>query len=61
MSWNIFCRAVHRKKLLLPIQIWDLFWIRPETSLGALSQELCLIWETSEAEEWINNLDWIPF
>jgi hypothetical protein len=30
-------------------QTWGLFWIRPETSLGALAQELCLIWETSEA------------
>jgi Domain of unknown function (DUF5615) len=42
-------------------QIWGLFWIRPDTPLGVLAQELCMIWETSEAEEWINNLDWIPF
>jgi len=38
-----------------------LFWIRPATSIGRLAEELHLIWETSEAEEWIDGLDWIPF
>lgn len=42
-------------------QIWGLLWVRPGTPLGTLAQELCMIWETSEAEEWINVLDWIPF
>jgi hypothetical protein len=26
-----------------------------------LAEELITIWETSEAEEWINVVDWIPF
>lgn len=29
--------------------------------LGRLAQELLLIWESSEAEEWVDKLDWIPF
>jgi hypothetical protein len=29
--------------------------------MGKLAEELTLIWETSEAEEWINVIDWIPF
>ena len=42
-------------------RIWGLFWVRPNTLLSRLAQELLLIWETSEAEEWIDILDWIPF
>jgi hypothetical protein len=41
--------------------IWGLFWVRPGTTVGHLAEELLLIWETSEAEEWIDILDWIPF
>ena len=26
-----------------------------------LAQEIALIWETTEAEEWIDTMDWIPF
>lgn len=40
---------------------WGLFWVRPQTPIGLLAQELMLIWETSEAEEWIDVVDWIPF
>lgn len=42
-------------------QFWGLFWVRPTTTMGKLAEELTLIWETSEAEEWINVVDWIPF
>ncbi len=42
-------------------KMWGLFWIRPTTTIGKLAEELIIIWETSEAEEWINVLDWIPF
>ena len=42
-------------------QIWGLLWVRPNTSIGQLAQALQLIWSASEAEEWINQLDWIPF
>jgi len=41
--------------------IWGLFWVRPMTPIGRLVQELLLIWEAAEAEEWIDRIDWIPF
>jgi hypothetical protein len=41
--------------------IWGLFWLRPKISIGQLAQELLLVWETTEAEEWIDQLEWIPF
>lgn len=42
-------------------RIWGLFWVRPKTPIGQLAQTLFLVWETTEAEEWIDKLDWIPF
>jgi len=42
-------------------RLWGFLWIRPGTPLGRLAQELYLIWETSDAEEWIDWVDWIPF
>jgi hypothetical protein len=41
--------------------LWGLFWIRPGTTIGHLAQEIFLVWEASEAEEWIDYLAWIPF
>ncbi len=41
--------------------IWGLCWIRPKTSIGKLAQEVAFIWEASEAEEWIDKLEWVPF
>jgi hypothetical protein len=40
--------------------IWGLLWVRPETQIGQLVRELFLVWEASEAEEWLDRLDWIP-
>jgi hypothetical protein len=40
---------------------WGLLWVRPRTPMRVLAQELVLIWETTEAAEWKNFLDWIPF
>jgi hypothetical protein len=40
--------------------IWGLFWVRPSASLGRWAEEIVIVWETSEAEEWIDKLDWIP-
>ncbi len=40
--------------------IWGLFWVRPPTPIGQLVQELLLVWETTEAEEWVDRVDWIP-
>jgi hypothetical protein len=37
-----------------------LFWVRPRTPIGRLAQEIFLLWEASEAEEWIDRVDWIP-
>ena len=41
--------------------IWGLLWTRPNTPMRILAQELVLIWEATEAEEWLDCLDWIPF
>lgn len=40
--------------------IGGLFWVRPTTAIGRLAQEIYLIWEASEAEEWIDQLAWLP-
>ncbi len=40
---------------------FGLFWVRPDTKIGKLAEELVFIWESSEAEEWVNITDWIPF
>lgn len=42
-------------------RIWGLIWIKPDTSMGTLIQELHLLWFASEAEEWENRIEWIPF
>jgi len=39
---------------------WGIFWVRPQTPIGQLALEIILIWETTEAEEWIDRGDWIP-
>ena len=41
--------------------IWGLLWVRPGTPIGKVVQELLLVWEATEAEEWRDHLDWIPF
>ncbi|MDI6793523.1 MAG: DUF5615 family PIN-like protein [bacterium] len=41
--------------------LWGLFWVRSGTPIGRLAQDLYLVWEASEAEEWIDRLEWIPF
>ncbi len=40
--------------------ISGLFWVRPKTSIGRLAQALFFVWDASEAEEWIDKIDWIP-
>lgn len=39
---------------------WGILWVRSRTSLGRLVATLHLIWEASEAEEWIDRAEWIP-
>ncbi|MGB5968637.1 MAG: DUF5615 family PIN-like protein [Spirulinaceae cyanobacterium] len=41
--------------------IWGLFWVRPGASLGEIAEAIYVVWEVSEAEEWLDRLDWIPF
>jgi hypothetical protein len=40
---------------------WGLLWTRPGTPIGKLAQDLLLVWDASDAEEWSDRLDWIPF
>ncbi len=39
---------------------WGVFWVRPRTSIRWQAEELYLIWEASEPEEWVDQLRWIP-
>jgi hypothetical protein len=41
--------------------IWGVTWVRPNSSIYQLVESIVLIWEITEAEEWIDRLDWIPF
>ena len=40
--------------------LWGPFWICPRTPVSRLADELCFVWDASEAEEWIDQLRWIP-
>jgi Domain of unknown function (DUF5615) len=41
--------------------IWGLLWVRSRTPLSKLAQDLLLVWDVTEAEEWCDRLDWIQF
>ena len=40
---------------------WGIFWVRPRTPIGRLTESLQIIWEASEADDWIDQENWIPF
>ncbi|MCI0393736.1 MAG: DUF5615 family PIN-like protein [Chloroflexi bacterium] len=40
---------------------WGIIWVRPDTTMRELAAELHLIWVASEAEEWLDRTDWVPF
>lgn len=40
---------------------WGIFRVRPNTSVRSILQTLALVAEASQAEEWINQMWWIPF
>ena len=40
--------------------VWGIGWVRPQTTLGRLVEELCLIWGASEADEWLDRVEWLP-
>ncbi len=42
-------------------QIWGLFWLQPSATISRCAEELYTIWATSEAQEWVDVVDWIPF
>ncbi len=41
--------------------IWGLVWLRPNGTIRTWAESLVLIWEITEAEEWLDKLDWIPY
>ncbi|MGL5035224.1 MAG: DUF5615 family PIN-like protein [Microcystaceae cyanobacterium] len=42
-------------------QIWGVVWLRPSSTTVQCVESIVLMWEITEAEEWINRLEWIPF
>jgi len=40
---------------------WGILEIRPKTLVKELIESICLLWEASEAEEWFDQIQWIPF
>ena len=40
--------------------IWGLFWLRPKARIRELAENIILIWETTEAEDWKDRIIWIP-
>jgi hypothetical protein len=40
--------------------IYGVFRISERATFGTIVEELCVIWEASEAEEWIDQFRWIP-
>lgn len=42
-------------------QHWGLIWIRPSSQISQLIESIALIWSASEAEEWLDQVAWIPF
>ncbi len=40
---------------------WRVFRIRGRTRIAQVVEALYLFWAASEAEEWVEQVDWIPF
>ena len=40
---------------------WGIVWTRPGMRIGPLAEALYLIWVASEADEWLDRTEWIPF
>jgi hypothetical protein len=41
-------------------QHWGVFRVRPGATLREIVDELYLIWEANEDDEWVGLLEWIP-
>jgi hypothetical protein len=39
---------------------WGIFRIRPSASMTEVIDACLLLWEASEAEEWLDALEWLP-
>jgi hypothetical protein len=39
---------------------WGVFYVSRRISLGDLAYELYVYWAASEAEEWVDHVEWIP-
>jgi hypothetical protein len=40
---------------------WGIVWLRDAQSIGQIAESLYLILSASEAEEWIDRTDWLPW
>ena len=40
---------------------WGVVWLRPDQTIWRLVEDLYFVWQTSEAEEWIDQTLWLPF
>lgn len=34
--------------------------VAQDVAIGLVAEEIILIWETSEADEWIDVIEWLP-
>jgi len=41
--------------------VWGVFYARAGTPVAWLARDLLLVWEASDAEEWIDRVNWLPF
>jgi hypothetical protein len=39
---------------------WGVFRLRPAATVAQVAEELLLIWSASDAEEWVDQFDWLP-
>jgi hypothetical protein len=39
---------------------FGIFRIRPGVAMAHIIDSMCLLWEASDAEEWIDRLEWLP-
>lgn len=39
---------------------WGIFFIKPAATVAQVAEDLFLIWDAGEAEEWVDQFDWLP-
>jgi hypothetical protein len=39
---------------------WGIFRLSKRATIGSVIEAMCLLWEASEAEEWVDRLQWLP-